>query len=152
MRLQLMELATMAWQGQHLTTSTPDVVVLCNHPEVANLLWRWLGVSKVSSLLAHSGYEARSALHTTSPQILITDRVVPPWPGLGSVRRLKAEYAFLEVAYIDASAQEPVILARFCGADRVLTWPLRHEIVMHWLESHISAHRHNPSGSLPLGA
>jgi DNA-binding response OmpR family regulator len=70
------------------------------------------------------GYEASHILKTTTVGLLITDRVLPPWPGLDTFRQLRSANPRLRVAFVDDGSRTGVMLARITGATVVLTRPL----------------------------
>lgn len=102
-----------------------SVVVLCADEAARDALAYWLNSSGISAVIARSGYQARSLLSVAGTRMLVTDRALPPWPGLGTISALKKATSELKVAVLDNGVPDNAALARAAGADVVLPWPLR---------------------------
>ena len=101
------------------------VVVLCADRAAGETVAFWLNSSGISAAIARTGYEARELLTGDGARVLITDRVLPPWPGLDTVVALKLALTKLRVAFLDDGVPDNRALARSAGADVILSWPLR---------------------------
>jgi hypothetical protein len=62
--------------------------------------------------------------------LLITDRVLPPWPGLDTFRQLRAANPRLRIAFVDNGNADTWILARVTGATIRLPQPLTRRAVV----------------------
>jgi len=59
----------------------------------------------------------------------VTDRILPPWPGLDTFRQLRERNPGLRIAFVEGASREDVGLARVTGASIVLPRPLRRQAV-----------------------
>lgn len=103
----------------------PSTVILCSNQSSAGTVAYWLKKLGVSAATASSGYQARDLLQGTAARLLITDRALPPWPGLDTLAALKQEFSSLKIAVLDDGVPESRALARSAGADIILARPLR---------------------------
>lgn len=115
----------------------PDVVVLCNDEAARDALAYWLSGAGLRARVARNGREARDLLRPLT-RLLITDRLLPPWPGLDTIISLKHELASLKVAFIDDGVPDTRALVLSAGADMILARPLRRALV---LEAYASTDR-----------
>jgi DNA-binding response OmpR family regulator len=73
-----------------------------------------------------SGARAAKLLRKVEYQALVTDRVIPPWPGLDSLPKLKRQYPDLRVIVLLRRGPVGVAsLLRLVGADEVIEGPMR---------------------------
>lgn len=100
------------------------VVVLCAEEEVRDVITYWFTSLSIRTYPTTDGYEAARFLKTTTVALLITDRVLPPWPGLDTFRQLRSANPRLRIAFVDDGSRDGAILARISGATVVLTRPL----------------------------
>jgi DNA-binding NtrC family response regulator len=109
---------------------TPSVIVLSSEETLRDAVAYWFKSLSIPTTATADGYEANKALKDGSASLLITDRLLPPWPGLDTFRELLAANPNLRVAYVDDGSWDGAILARIAGASVVLTRPLdrRHVI------------------------
>jgi DNA-binding NtrC family response regulator len=108
----------------------PSVIVLSSEETLRDAIAYWFKSLSVPTVATADGYEANRALKDGSAGLLITDRLLPPWPGLDTFRELLAANPNLRVAYVDDGSWDGAILARIAGATVVLARPLdrRHVI------------------------
>ena len=99
------------------------VVIVCAEREMREAMAYWLTLDSMEPVLAADGYDAAHALRTGC-RWLITDRVLPPWPGLDLVSTLRRKYPSLAVIFIENSNVHETILARVLGAHVTLPRPL----------------------------
>lgn len=112
-------------QGSHPSHhELPAVVILCADDEVRDVITYWFTSLSVRTYPTTDGYEAARILKTTAVGLLVTDRVLPPWPGLDTLRQLQSANPPLRIAVVDDGTRDGVILARISGATVVLTRPL----------------------------
>jgi CheY-like chemotaxis protein len=106
------------------------VVVLCAEEAVRDVIAYWFSVLPVRTHVAADGYEANRLLKDLACRLLVTDRALPPWPGLDTFRQLRAANPQLHIAYVDNGSADGAILARLTGATTVLAKPLTREAVI----------------------
>jgi DNA-binding NtrC family response regulator len=110
--------------------SSADVVVLCAEEEVRDVITYWFASLPVRTFVAADGYEANKVLKDNARGLLVTDRILPPWPGLDTFRQLRSRNPHLRIACIDDGTPETQILARVTGATVVLPRPLKRQAVV----------------------
>jgi hypothetical protein len=79
-------------------------------------------------VVAEDGYHAARLLQNGS-RWLVTDRVLPPWPGLDSLPTLRSERPHLRIAFVESGNIHDGILARVTGANVLLQRPLTRQAV-----------------------
>jgi DNA-binding response OmpR family regulator len=107
-----------------------DVLVLCADETTRDALAYWLRSAKVATEVAADGYEANERLRSGGFRLLVTDRLLPPWPGLDNFVRLKQRLVNLRIAFVDNGMPDAHALARAAGADVILPRPLRRASVL----------------------
>jgi DNA-binding response OmpR family regulator len=107
-----------------------DVLILCADETARDALAYWLRSSNVATDVATDGYDASERLRSGAFRLLVTDRLLPPWPGLDAFVRLKQRLASLRIAFIDDGVPDTQFLARAAGADIILPRPLRRASVL----------------------
>lgn len=112
------------------TKQAPAVIVLSSEETLRDAVAYWFNSLSIPTIATADGYEANRVLKDVGAGLLITDRLLPPWPGLGTFRELQAANPALRVAYVDDGSWDGAILARIAGATVVLLRPLdrRHVI------------------------
>jgi DNA-binding NtrC family response regulator len=100
------------------------VVVLSSAEELRDAVAYWCSSLSIPAFATADGYEANRALKNGAAGLLVTDRVLPPWPGLDTFRELQSANPRLRVAYVDDGSWDSAILARITGATVVLVRPL----------------------------
>lgn len=111
-------------------TAASVAVVLSADEVVSERVAYWLNAAGIRASLARTGYEARSLIQDGATRLLITDRVLPPWPGLDTVIALKRAIPGLKVAYLGDGVPDTRTLAISAGADLILPSPLRRADVL----------------------
>jgi DNA-binding response OmpR family regulator len=106
------------------------VLVLCQDEHYPTTLVHWLREAGVCVEIASNGRQAKQLLRSGGEWVLVTDRVVPPWPGLPRVASLKRAHTSLHVVAIDRGDPDSRYVALAAGADAVVSPPLRRDIVM----------------------
>lgn len=109
---------------------SPAVVVLCAEEELRDVIAYWFTSLSIGTVATTDGYEANRILKTMNPGLLVTDRTLPPWPGLDTFRQLQAVNPSLRIAYVDDGSWDGAILARVTGANVILTRPLSRQQVV----------------------
>jgi DNA-binding response OmpR family regulator len=75
---------------------------------------------------ARGGTEAARLLRNFDYRALVTDRFIPPWPGLDSIPKLKRRYPLVRIVVLLESGPVGIAsLLRMAGADVVVEPPLR---------------------------
>lgn len=99
------------------------IVVLCAEEEVRDILAYWLASEPTKTLIAADGYQAARALDEGC-RWLVTDRVLPPWPGLDTFITLRSQHPGLRIAFVESGNIHDGILAKVTGASVLLPRPL----------------------------
>ncbi len=108
----------------------PTVVVLCAEEELRDVITYWFMSLSVRTFVTTDGYAANVILKAMGSGLLITDRVLPPWPGLDTFRRLQSANPHLRIAFVDDGGRDGAMLARLTGANTVLSRPLSRRQVL----------------------
>jgi DNA-binding response OmpR family regulator len=104
------------------------ILILCAEEEVRDVMAYWLGGSAAHTVVAEDGYHAAKVLENGC-NWLVTDRVLPPWPGLDSLPSLRSRHSQLRIAFVESGNIHDGILARVTGAHVLLQRPLtRHGV------------------------
>jgi DNA-binding response OmpR family regulator len=111
-------------------TTLDTVIVLCADDAVRDAIGYWLSSPPVRARVAADGYEANRILKETPCRLFVTDRILPPWPGLDTFLQLRAAYPDLKIAFIDDGSPDSRSLARVTGAHVVLPRPLTRQSVL----------------------
>ncbi len=106
------------------------VIVLCAEEELRDVLKYWFESLPVRTIVAADGYEANRALKHIASGLIVTDRVLPPWPGLDTFRDIRFANPRLRIAFIDDGSPDAAILARVTGVTVVLQRPLTRQKVI----------------------
>jgi DNA-binding NtrC family response regulator len=106
----------------------PNVVVLCLDAHHPATLAHWLLSEGIRVEIAKSGRQAKQLLHSGDRSVLVTDRVLPPWPGLPRLASLKKSNKHLRIVAIDRGDAASCYVA-LAGAD-VVSPPLRRYVAM----------------------
>ena len=106
-----------------------NVVIVCAEEDVRDVIAHWLTMNGMNAVVAANGYEAARALRRGS-RWLVTDRVLPPWPGLDPFLDLRSRYPNLNIVFVEGSNIHDTILARVTGAGTTLSRPLKRQAVL----------------------
>lgn len=110
--------------------SPPLAVVLSADKGVSARIGYWLSSAGHRASIARTGYAARSLMHNGTTRLLVTDRLLPPWPGLDTIFSLKQSIGGLKVAFLGDGVPDNGRLAISAGADLVLPTPVRRAHVL----------------------
>ena len=94
-----MVLPTMNLHCGSSTKQAPAVIVLSSEETLRDAVAYWFKTLSIPTIATADGYEANRALKDVGAGLLITDRLLPPWPGLGTFRELQAANPALRVAW-----------------------------------------------------
>jgi DNA-binding response OmpR family regulator len=103
--------------------NTGAIVILCAEEEVRDVIAYWLSSAPAKTLIAENGYQAAKALNDGC-RWLVTDRVLPPWPGLDTFITLRSQHPDLRIAFVENGNVHDGILAKVTGASVLLPRPL----------------------------
>jgi DNA-binding response OmpR family regulator len=106
------------------------VVILCSEEEVRDVVAYWFNCLPAATIVVTDGREADRILREQKCQLLVTDRILPPWPGLDTFRSLRDENPDLRIAYVDNGNIDDRILARVVGVTDLLQRPLRRQAII----------------------
>jgi DNA-binding response OmpR family regulator len=112
------------------TAGGDEIVILCADEETRDILAFWFGSAGQRVVVARDGHHANRTLREGRCRLLVTDRVLPPWPGLDTVLSLRARDPALAVAVVETGDQDDRILARVTGATALLKRPLSRDAVL----------------------
>lgn len=107
-----------------------NVVVLCLDEHYPTTLAHWLRSEGMRVEIAESGRQAKRLLHSGDRSVLVTDRVLPPWPSLPRLASLKRSHTHLRIVAIDRGDADSRYVALAAGADAVVSPPLRRNVVV----------------------
>jgi DNA-binding response OmpR family regulator len=105
------------------------IVIVCAEESARDVIAHWLTLNGMKAVVAADGYEAARALRQGC-RWLVTDRVLPPWPGLDQFLSLRSRYPELGIIFIEGPNVHDTILARVTGADVTLARPLTRRAVI----------------------
>ena len=100
-----------------------EIVILCAQEYVRDVIAYWLSSEPARIVVAQDGYQAAKAIDGGC-SCLVTDRVLPPWPGLDTFITLRHRHPNLRIAYVESGNPHDGILARVTGANVLLQQPL----------------------------
>jgi DNA-binding NtrC family response regulator len=106
------------------------VLILCAEEELRDVVTYWFMSLPVRTVVAADGYEANRALKHIASGLIVTDRILPPWPGLDTFRGIRFANPRLRIAFIDDGSPDAAILARVTGATVVLQRPLTRQKIV----------------------
>jgi len=113
-----------------LANAPPFAVVLSADDGMNKRIAYWLSTARHAAATARSGYAARALIVDGTTRLLVTDRLLPPWPGLDTIFRLRQSVADLKVAFLGDGVPDNQRLALSAGADVILPYPLRRAHVL----------------------
>jgi two-component system cell cycle sensor histidine kinase/response regulator CckA len=114
------------------------ILVVDDRPENRQFLLTLLGYRGHRLLEANDGVEALALAHGETPDLVITDLLMPTMDGFELVRRMRAEPALAQVrvifytaTYLESDARG---LAESCGVRHILTKPAEPEAVLRMVD------------------
>jgi DNA-binding NtrC family response regulator len=106
------------------------VVILCADEAARDAIAYWLTSSAAPTFVAGNGYDASRILQDGRCEWLVTDRILPPWPGLDTFLVLRGRNPGLRIAFVDSGNLHDWSLARVTGATALLQRPLTRKAVV----------------------
>jgi DNA-binding response OmpR family regulator len=113
--------------GRWVSNEEGGIVVLCAEEAVRASIAYWTASVPVRLLVADDGYHANRALRDGGWRLLVTDRVLPPWPGLDTFQQLRERNPHLRIAFVEGARRDDISLARLIGSTDVLPRPLKRQ-------------------------
>ena len=110
-----------------------EVVILCGEQEIRDVIAYWFQSLPAPTIVADDGYHANRILHERHCRLLVTDRVLPPWPGLDTIRALRDHNPQMRVAFVENGNIHDRILAGIVGATDYYPRPLSRKTVLNAL-------------------
>ena len=101
-----------------------NVIVLCLDDEARETIANLFNTLPVRTFITNSGSHANRILNDVPCRPIVTDRLLPPWPGLGRISRLLVRRPGLRIAFVDNVSPDGRMLAYAIGATDFLAWPL----------------------------
>ncbi len=105
-------------------------MILCAGQVIRNVLAFWSASFPVRVYIAEDGYHANRLLRTVPCRLLVTDRLLPPWPGLDTFHTLRTRHPRLRIAFVYDGSLEARTFAGRTGATDFLSTPLTRHAVM----------------------
>jgi CheY-like chemotaxis protein len=105
---------------------SPSVMVIDDEPDFCTVVSELLGIADVRVSKAHNAGEAISLLEQATPDLILTDIMMPGMDGLDFVRHVRADPDLRTIPTIVVSARvhpEDREAARLAGADGFLAKP-----------------------------
>jgi DNA-binding response OmpR family regulator len=117
-----------SWRSAAPLEERADIVILCAEEAVRDVIAYWLSSQPAKAVVAEDGYHATKLIENGG-RWLITDRVLPPWPGLDTFLNLRGCHEKLRIAFVESGNLHDGILARVTGASVLLPRPLSRQSV-----------------------
>ncbi len=117
-----------SWRGAAPLEQKADIAILCAEEAVRDVIAYWLSSLPAKTVVAEDGYHATKLIENGC-RWLITDRVLPPWPGLDTFLNLRGSHKNLRIAFVESGNLHDGILARVTGASVLLPRPLSRQSV-----------------------
>lgn len=114
------------------------VLVLCADTDLGIRIVHWLGQAFFKVVEAFDGYDASHLIGQQSVSAVVTDRLLPPWPGLDAFALLRKSRPGLSIIFVGNDVDNGN-LARAAGATHVLPCPLRRQSVLDALPREVVA-------------
>ena len=114
-----------------LADGPKKVIVLVSNHDLRDAASYWIEDLGFTVDAANNGADAAKLLEEGAYQALVTDRFVPPWPGLESIPKLKRRYPSMRLVVL--LKRGPIGVAsmqRVAGADAVIEPPVRQADLM----------------------
>lgn len=107
-----------------------DILVLCADPDLSARVKHWLNQAGVQAVQAFDGYNASHVINHHGAAAIITDRLLPPWPGFETFTALRKSRSGIAIIYVGNGSTDSANFACAAGATHVLPFPLRRQAVL----------------------
>lgn len=115
------------------------VLVLCADANLSGRIVHWLHRAGLRVAEAADGYSASGVLEKSEIAAIVTDRLLPPWPGLEAFPILRLRHPKLTIIYTGNADVDYGAHSRAAGATHVLETPLRRQSVLNALPVGLAA-------------
>jgi CheY-like chemotaxis protein len=119
----------------------PRVMVIDDEPDFCTVISELLGIADVRVSQAHNAGEAISLLEQATPDLILTDVMMPGMDGLDFVRHVRADPDLQAIPTIVVSARvrpEDREAALLAGADGFLAKPFTWRQLMHTIDPYLA--------------
>ena len=114
-----------------LADGPKKIIVLVANQDLRDAASYWSEALGFAVDAARTGTHAAKLLQEGPYQALVTDRFVPPWPGLESIPNLKRRYPGMRLINLLKRGQiGTASMLRVAGADAVIELPIRQADLM----------------------
>lgn len=124
--------------GKKISESKPvEILIVEDSPTQAEQLKYILDHAGYSNLVANNGKEAMSLLNRYTPNIIITDIIMPEMDGYQLCKQIKIDEKFKDIPVIlltALSSPEDVVRGLECGADHFITKPYEEKYLLSHLK------------------
>lgn len=110
-----------------------DVIVLCADDKARESIAKFFDTLPIRTFIANCGFQANRILNETPCRLMITDRLLPPWPGLGRFGRLRIRKPSLRIAFVDNGTPDGRALVNAVGATDFLPRPVTRQSLVNVL-------------------
>lgn len=116
-------------------SEVPDVakiLVVEDNPDAREFLTTFLRLKRFKVVVASNGREGIERARAESPDLIITDLMMPSIPGLEMIRKLRAmkEFKHTPILALTAYGMEKAIEALRAGANRSLARPIENHLLL----------------------
>ena len=117
--------------SNRLANGPQKIIVLVANHDLRDTASYWSEALGFAVDVARNGAHAAKLLQEGAYQALVTDRFVPPWPGLASIPRLKRLYPSTRLVVLLKRGPIGIgSMLRVAGADAVIEPPVRQAALM----------------------
>jgi DNA-binding response OmpR family regulator len=117
--------------SNRLANGPQKIIVLVANHDLRDTASYWSEALGFAVDAARNGAHAAKLLQEGAYQALVTDRFVPPWPGLASIPRLKRLYPSTRLVVLLKRGPIGIgSMLRVAGADAVIEPPVRQAALM----------------------
>lgn len=119
---------------------SPCVMVIDDEPDFCSVVTELLGIADVRVHQAHDAVEAIDLLEQATPDLILTDIMMPGMDGLDFVRHVRSDPGLRAIPTIVVSARvrpEDREAALMAGADGFLAKPFTWRQLMHTIDQYL---------------
>ena len=125
-----------------MLTGKPTILIVEDHPDVRESLELLFGVEDFEVTSAEHGRAALSVLERQSPDLVLTDLMMPEMDGLELIRRLRGQQEFAGILIVAVSTDnEAIAEAVKLGATASLCKPLDFDCLLQQVKRILSDRR-----------